>query len=312
VTGLSFDLTATFSDEDTRFVVRAGLDVAPGETLVVLGPSGSGKTLLLETLAGFHPHEGRVERGGVDIAADPPEARDFGFVFQDYALFPHLSVRDNVAFGLRYRESDADPDELLADLGVSHLSGRSPRTLSGGEKQRVALARALAVDPAALLLDEPLSALDAPTRQSLRADLAEVLADVTAVYVTHDRTTARALADRIAVMAEGEVVQVADPETVFERPASAFVARFVGANVCPPGTLGVDAAASRVAVRPERIRLVDGDDGRVERVTREDAATRVTLSVGDESVEAFVDDPPPVGARVALAVDDDDAHPLDA
>jgi thiamine transport system ATP-binding protein len=311
VTGLSFDLSATFSDEGTQFTVRADLDVAPGETLVVLGPSGSGKTLLLETLAGFHPHEGTVERDDVDISEDPPEDRDFGFVFQDYALFPHLSVRDNVAFGLRYRDSDADPDDLLADLGVSHLAERSPRTLSGGEKQRVALARALAVDPAALLLDEPLSALDAPTRQSLRTDLAGVLDDVTAVYVTHDRTTARALADRIAVMSDGEVVQVADPETVFERPASAFVARFVGANVCSPATLGVDGDAPTVAVRPERVRLVEGDAAAVERVTREDAAARVTLSVDGDHVEAFVDSPPAVGSRVGVAVDDDAVHSLD-
>jgi ABC-type Fe3+/spermidine/putrescine transport system ATPase subunit len=319
---ISFDVSATFTAGGSRFEVDAALDVADGETLVVLGPSGSGKTLLLETVAGHHPHAGSVTVDGEDVTDLVPERRGFGFVFQDYALFPHLSVRENVAFGQRYTDRpveppagdrevssprDGDPlphpDDLLDRMGVTHLAERSPRTLSGGEKQRVALARALAIDPRVLLLDEPLAALDVPTRQALRDDLAAVLDDVTAVHVTHNRTTARALADRIAVMRDGEVVQVGTPDEVFESPATAAVAEFVGANVLP-GRLVDGSRASAVAVRPEHVRLngvVDGAAATVERVVREDATFRVTLSTDGERFAAFTDDPPTEGESVAVS-----------
>jgi ABC-type Fe3+/spermidine/putrescine transport system ATPase subunit len=198
---LHADLTATFTaDGADSFHVDADIEVDRGESLVILGPSGSGKTLFLETIAGFHPHDGPVTLDGERVSDTPPEKRDFGFVFQDYALFPHMTVRENVDFGSRYHDDTRDAVELLAELGVAELADRYPPTLSGGEQQRVALARALAVRPEAILLDEPLAALDVPTRQSLRDDLTDALADATAVYVTHNRTTARALADRIAVM----------------------------------------------------------------------------------------------------------------
>ncbi|MBX0322197.1 ABC transporter ATP-binding protein [Halomicroarcula sp. F13] len=316
---LRADVSATFTaDGADAFTVHAGVDVDAGETLVILGPSGSGKTLLLETIAGFHDHDGFVESDGRRLDTVPPEDRDFGFVFQDYALFPHLSVTENVEYGTKYHDETRDAETLLAELGVDHLADRYPPTLSGGEKQRVALARALAVRPSVMLLDEPLAALDVPTRQSLRDDLADVLADVTAVYVTHNRTTARAIADRIAVMRDGQVVQTGTPETVFERPSSPVVAEFTGANAVPLSAVpslrdAVDGATDEyVAFRPEAVRL-DGASGdfeaTVERVVREDATNRVVLSLDGRTVDAFADDPPAVGADVWVSVDPGRVHP---
>ncbi|MFB6134568.1 MAG: ABC transporter ATP-binding protein [Halanaeroarchaeum sp.] len=295
-------IRATFTAEGAEpFDVEAGIEVTDGETLVILGPSGSGKTLLLESIAGFHDHEGHVRLGDGDLTDAPPEKRGFGFVFQDYGLFPHMTVRENVAFGESYHEDTRDPDELLASLGVEHLSERSPATLSGGEKQRVALARSLAIRPDAMLLDEPLSALDVPTRQALRDDLAAALADVTSVYVTHNRTTARAIGDRIAVMRDGEIVQSGRPASIFESPASAYVARFVGANVLSAERFDRDGDA--VAIRPEHVEIDPSNPearATVERVAREDATSRVVLKWDGERVEAFSSDPPTAGATVGL------------
>jgi len=320
VTGLRADVVATFTaDGADAFSVEAAVEVERGESLVVLGPSGSGKTLLLETIAGFHDHEGTVELDGDRVSDHPPERRGFGFVFQDYALFPHMTVAENVGFGARYHEGTRDPETLLADLGVGDLVDRYPPTLSGGEKQRVALARSLAIRPEVLLLDEPLAALDVPTRQALRNDLADVLADATAVYVTHNRTTARALADRIVVMRDGRIVQAGTPEAVFERPASPTVAAFTGANAVPVADapslrplLDGEPTDDHVAVRPEAIGLdPEAGDVRatVERVVREDATSRLTLSFDDVTVEAFAERPPPVGTEVWLTVPPDRLHP---
>ncbi|MEE6209858.1 ABC transporter ATP-binding protein [Salarchaeum sp. III] len=326
---LDAHVRATFTTEGAEaFDVDAALSVPAGETLVVLGPSGSGKSLLLESLAGLHPNDGHVRLGDRDLTDEPPDSRGFGFVFQDYALFPHRSVRENVAFGQRYQPqpvADADdarsslalatnaapdaplpnPDALLSALGVGDLADRSPDTLSGGERQRVALARALAVRPDALLLDEPLSALDEPTRRALRDDLAGVLDGVTAVYVTHDRTTARALADRVAVMADGRIRQAGTPAAVFENPKTARVARFVGANVLDGTPFGYPGEL--VAVRPEHVELGVPDPiarATVERVTREDAAFRATLDIDGARVAAFTTAPPTPGETVALGVAD--------
>ena len=315
---LDVDLRGTFTaDGADPFTVEAALSVADGETLVVLGPSGSGKSLLLESIAGVRDADGRVAVAGRDVGDAPPEDRGFGFVFQDYALFPHRTVRENVAYGVRYHDDTRDPDALLADLGVAHLADRSPPTLSGGERQRVALARALAVRPDAFLLDEPLSALDAPTRASLRGDLADVLAAETAVYVTHDRTTARAVADRVAVVADGRIRQVGDPDAVFERPDSPFVARFTGANCLPrdslPGAVRDSLApGAHVAVRPEHVIL--GEEGpdataALVRSVREDAAYRVTLALGDERVDAFAGEAPR-GERVGVSFPRANCHVL--
>ncbi|WP_248896798.1 ABC transporter ATP-binding protein [Haloplanus halobius] len=316
---LHADVSATFTADGTdSFHVDAEFEVERGESLVILGPSGSGKTLLLETVAGFHSHDGPVTLDGRRVSDTPPEQRNFGFVFQDYALFPHMTVRENVDFGSRYHDDTRDPDDLLAELGVSDLADRYPPTLSGGEQQRVALARALAIRPEVMLLDEPLAALDVPTRQALRDDLADVLADVTAVYVTHNRTTARAIADRIVVMNGGQVVQVGTPEEIFERPSSRMVARFTGANCIglsdAPSLRDALDMSGTVAIRPEAVRLGDDGDvrGTVERIVREDATNRVTVAVDDVQVEVFSDRSLVDGDPVWLTIPSEQVHVCDA
>ena len=316
---IDLDLSLTVDAGTDPFTVRADLTVADGETLVILGPSGSGKSLLLEAVAGVRDGEGRVVIGGRDVTDRPPENRGLGFVFQEYALFPHRTVRENVAFGTRYHETTREPLAVLDDLGVADLADRSPATLSGGEKQRVALARSLVVEPAAFLLDEPLAALDAPTRSELRGVLADTLADETAVYVTHDRTTARALGDRVAVLADGRVRQVGSAAEVFERPETPFVARFAGANCLPRERLPASLRAGlppgeAVAIRPEHLRLVDGSadgpavEGTVTRSIREETAHRVTVDLGETRLEVLSQDPGETGAATAVAIPEDRCH----
>lgn len=221
--------------EDFR-LRRVNLDIAAGEYFVILGPTGAGKTVLLETLAGlFESSQGRILLDGEDVTHTPPERRGVGFVYQEYLLFPHLTVADNIAFGLRLRGVDrATMDQRVAKmsevLGIDRLRHRRPGTLSGGEQQRVALARALVVEPRVLLLDEPLGALDPETREGLQRELAQLHRELrtTTIHVTHDFEEAVALGDRIAVMNDGRVEQVGSPDDVFRRPASEFVARFVG------------------------------------------------------------------------------------
>ncbi|MFL5954558.1 MAG: ABC transporter ATP-binding protein [Gaiellaceae bacterium] len=209
------------------FDLRVALDVRD-ETVAVVGPSGAGKSTLLRAVAGLVPAQGMVEVDGREWSPLPAEQRSVGFVFQDYALFPHLSVRGNVAFA-------GSVDGLLERFGIAHLADARPRELSGGERQRVALARAIARRPAVLLLDEPLAALDPHTRDTVRGELRATLRDLglPAIVVTHDFVDAAALADRVGVLVDGALVQVGTAEELIAAPVSPFVARFAGGNVLP-------------------------------------------------------------------------------
>jgi multiple sugar transport system ATP-binding protein len=239
-------------------LAEVSLEVADGEFLALLGPSGCGKTTLLRIMAGLETQSsGRVLIGARDVSDLKPAQRGLAMVFQNYAVFPHMTVRDNVAFGLAMQKKPADliarqVQKAAALLHIEPYLDRYPAKLSGGQRQRVAVARALAVEPAVLLMDEPLSNLDALLRLEMRAELKGVLqeAGTTTVYVTHDQTEAMGLADRIAVMEGGRVVQCDTPTRVYSRPATAFVGGFVGSP--PMNFLDVDA--------PERRRTLQGLD----------------------------------------------------
>lgn len=217
------------------------LAVPVGRVLVVLGPSGAGKSMLLETIAGLRPQQsGQIRLAGTDLAVLPPERRRVGLVFQDSALFPHMTVRENVKFGPRAsgRAYSNGVGHLLRQLGISDLADRMPRSLSGGERQRVALARALAIRPRLLLLDEPLSALDQPTREDLRALLQELLADldIPAIHVTHDRDEALGIGDDLALIVAGQHRQTGPVAHVTAQPADPDTARLLGWSHLGPGT----------------------------------------------------------------------------
>ena len=266
-------------------VGSVSLEIAQGELVVLLGPSGCGKTTTLRMVAGFVPAtSGDVRVDGESILALPPYKREMGLVFQSYALFPHMTVAANVAFGLEMRRMDraataARVDEMLALTRLGPLAGRYPRELSGGQQQRVALARALAIRPRVLLLDEPLSNLDAALRADVGRDirLLQRAAGLTTIMVTHDQDEAMAMADRLVVMRAGFVEQVGTQEDLYERPATPFVAGFIGRSTMVPGRLeagglAIDGAhiqlagrysgagtegagAVTLALRPERISL---------------------------------------------------------
>lgn len=253
------------------------LDVRPGELLVLLGPSAAGKTTLLRAVAGLdRVAAGTVRLSGRDITALPPGQRDVSMVFQSYALFPHLDVARNIAFGLAVRGVDRRAAReraaaAAAVAGCAHLLDRRPGALSGGERQRVALARALVREPAVFLLDEPLSQLDAELRLSTRGEL-RALHDrlgATTLHVTHDQAEAMALGDRVAVLRAGQVEQVAGPRELWDRPATRFVARFVGSppmNLLPAHWVaGAPGGAVEVGVRPEALRVTPGAPAAAER-----------------------------------------------
>ena len=250
---------------DVTALDDVSLRVADGEFFTLVGPSGCGKTTMLRAIAGFEePDAGRVRFAGREMAGVPPEARDVGIVFQNYALFPHMSVAENVAYGLRFRDPPAGRTrrervaELLELVDLSGFADRDPEQLSGGQQQRVALARALAPDPELLLLDEPMSALDARLRERLRLQVKRIQAelDVTTVYVTHDQEEALAVSDRVGVMNDGRVEQVDTPEAVYRRPASRFVASFVGENNVFEGRIVArEAGTTSVAVGDRTFRV---------------------------------------------------------
>jgi putative spermidine/putrescine transport system ATP-binding protein len=249
------NIAKTFAD-GTRALKPLDLEIAEGETLVLLGPSGCGKTTLLRIISGLETPDagGRVFFGSEDVTPLPIERRNVGMVFQSYALFPNMSVAENVGYGLRIRGelTQAKLDELLALVQLEGLGNRRVDQLSGGQRQRVALARALAVRPRALLLDEPLTALDAKLREQLRIDIDRLLRSlaITAVYVTHDQAEAMALGDRIAVMQAGEIMQIGTPREIYYRPRTAFVADFIGTM----NRLRLNG--SEALFRPEDTRLV--------------------------------------------------------
>ncbi|MDX6284506.1 MAG: putative spermidine/putrescine transport system ATP-binding protein [Kribbellaceae bacterium] len=238
------------------------LDLAPGELVALLGPSGCGKTTALRLLAGLEDADGgRVVVGDRDVTGVPANKRDMGLVFQAYSLFPHLTARDNVAFGLRLRgvptaQTRARAGEMLELVGLSAQADRYAHQLSGGQQQRVALARALAIRPSVLLLDEPLSALDAKVRVQLRDEIRRIQLEVgtTTLFVTHDQEEALAVADRVGVMRAGRLEQIAAPNEVYARPSTAFVADFVGLTNRVPGV----AAGGEAHVLGGRVPLLDG------------------------------------------------------
>jgi putative spermidine/putrescine transport system ATP-binding protein len=244
---------------DVVAVDGVDLEIGQGEFFTLLGPSGSGKTTTLRLIAGFErPDAGRIELGGRDVSAVPPYARDVNTVFQDYALFPHMTVADNVAYGLRVkgvsrRERQGRVESVLERMRLPGLGGRKPVQLSGGQRQRVALARALVNRPEVLLLDEPLGALDLKLRQEMQLFLKSLQQDlgITFVYVTHDQDEALTMSDRLAVFNHGRIEQLGAPAEVYERPQSAFVANFVGVSN------ELDRDGKRYAVRPEKIHLSD-------------------------------------------------------
>ncbi len=317
-------------------VDHVDLEIAAGEFFSMLGPSGSGKTTVLRLIAGFEqPTGGTIELFGEDVTKRAPFDRDVNTVFQDYALFPHMNVLDNVAYGLRVRgigrkERNERAERALASVRLEQMAGRKPSQLSGGQRQRVALARATVVEPKVLLLDEPLGALDLKLREQMQVELKEIQRDlgITFIFVTHDQEEALTLSDRIAVFNNGRIEQLGTPDELYERPTSRFVADFVGTSNLfdherSVALLGRDGHHS---VRPEKMTVThDGLDGEgvvnvpgtvveaiylgsgVRLVVDLDDGTRVTVL--EQNVRGRVHDDER-GDRVVVSWHDDDVVPL--
>jgi putative spermidine/putrescine transport system ATP-binding protein len=325
------DVTRVFGN--ARALAGLSLNIEPGELLALLGPSGCGKTTALRILAGFdYPTSGAVLVNGSDVTGTPVNRRDMGMVFQAYSLFPTMTARDNVAFGLRLRRQDKSArrsraDDLLDLVGLSAHAEKYPHQMSGGQQQRVALARALAVSPRVLLLDEPLSALDAKVREQLREEIRRIHLElgVTTVFVTHDQEEALSMADRVAVMNAGQLEQVAPPAELYHQPATTFVAQFVGSMNHLPGTLtgsglvrvntsgqqldlvtdpgSREGTAVSVLVRPEAV-VLDADesgDGVVVLTAFRGATTRVQVLLSD-GTELHADVAQHLAARLPAGV----------
>jgi iron(III) transport system ATP-binding protein len=318
-------ISATFHHErrgDTTAVRNLDLEVKPGEFLTLLGASGCGKTTTLRMIAGFQkPSSGRILFGGEDVTRLPANQRDIGFVFQNYALFPHLSVFENVAYGLRVKRQDtaqidSSVDTGLQQVGLQGMGERMINELSGGQQQRVALARAIAIKPRVLLFDEPLSNLDAQLRVQMRGEIVRLQKQlaITTIYVTHDQEEAMAISDRIAIMDSGQIAQIGTAEELYQRPASRFVAGFLGSANLLRGKV-VAAAAGKTTieilnhrwelcsespvatgkpvdavVRPEALTLAKdgaGLSGSVERRTYFGDKAEYLVRVGDNLIQAI-------------------------
>ncbi|MEU8525066.1 MULTISPECIES: ABC transporter ATP-binding protein [Streptomyces] len=343
--GIRFDAVSVAYGGNT-VLDSLSLTVEPGEVMALLGPSGSGKTTALRAVAGFvRPVFGRVFLGDRDVTALPPHKRGIGMVVQQYALFPHLRVEDNVAFGLKAQKAPKGEipgrvAEALEMTGMAAYAKRYPRELSGGQQQRVAIARALAIRPNVLLLDEPLSALDAQLRSGMLAELARLhreLPDVSILYVTHDQVEALTLADRIAVMDRARLQDCGTPQELYRRPRTEFTASFVGnANLLPVTVAGRDAvtldgaelalatsgvaagAAATLCVRPHLVGLGDGPNalrGRIAEVQWRGATHRLYVEVGGHRLKADVRElreTPALGDEVTVHFAPEDAVLLGA
>ena len=275
---------------DVVAIENLDLDIAAGEFFTLLGPSGSGKTTTLRVIAGFEqPDAGTVELAGRDVTRVAPSERDVNTVFQDYALFPHMTVQENVEYGLRVkgtarRDRRSKATEVLERVRLPHVGGRRPVQLSGGQRQRVALARAIVNSPSVLLLDEPLGALDLKLRQEMQIFLKALQRDlgITFVYVTHDQEEALTMSDRVAVFNEGRIEQIGTPGEVYEQPSSEFVAGFVGVSNI------LERSGRRFTIRPEKIVMNGnaGEPGVVRDVQYAGAVTRylVELDSGERLV----------------------------
>lgn len=317
---------------DTVAVDAIDLDIASGEFFSLLGPSGSGKTTLLRMIAGFEtPTSGVISLGGVDVTDRPPFDRDVNTVFQDYALFPHMSVLDNVAYGLRVKgvgktERRARAAEALDDVRLGDYGSRRPSQLSGGQRQRVALARALVNRPLVLLLDEPLGALDLKLREEMQFELKSLQRDVgiTFIFVTHDQSEALTMSDRIAVFNAGRIEQVGTAAEIYERPSSRFVAGFVGTSNIIEGDAAEKVLGRRgtFLVRPEKLSLAESGPGAGGVVTEVlyvgwESRTRVHLDAGVDLVVVTPNHeshaaPARRGDRVVLTWHDDQVVSLPA
>ncbi len=308
--------------ESVRAVDDVELEIEEGEFFSLLGPSGSGKTTCLRLIAGFdQPTSGTVEIFGVDATDTPPYRRPVNTVFQDYALFPHLNVRENVAYGPMVR-GDAKPerrraaDEALALVALGGYGDRRPSELSGGQRQRVALARALVMQPKVLLLDEPLGALDRKLREQMQGELKTLQRrlGIAFVFVTHDQAEALSMSDRVAVFNQGRIQQVGTPEEIYDRPQMPFVADFVGSsNVLPPEMVErLTGRSAPASLRPESIRIGSGRvSGVVVRKSFLGSATRIGVACEGAMLDVLLpkgSEVPATGAKVSLAWEADALH----
>ncbi len=313
----------------TRAVDAVDLTVPEGAFFAMLGPSGSGKTTCLRLISGFEkPTSGTLRIFGEDVGNTPPHLRHVNTVFQDYALFPHMTVRDNVAYGLMVKGIDrrtrlAKADDLLALVHLDGFGDRKPAELSGGQRQRVALARALINEPKVLLLDEPLGALDLKLREAMQDELKALQKRlrITFIFVTHDQTEALSMADSLAIFNNGRIAQIGTPQDIYARPATRFVADFVGSsNVLPPEvTQAFGGPARWSSLRPEAIRATDPATatltGTVTALRYQGAATRVQMTTAGIEIGLLIaagQPVPPPGSKIGIAFDPAALHLMGA